>query len=118
MNQQQSYVSQNGWPAASSSGVVVATKNVTPSAPLAATRVAVPAGHRFVQVGTFAVPANAQNTVVRLQAMGLPVRLGTYQKRGKTYRIVLAGPFGGASQLAAGLTAVRRAGFGDAFTRR
>lgn len=79
---------------------------------------AVPAGHRYVQVGTFGVPANAQNSAARLQAMGLPVRIGNYQKAGKTYRIVLAGPFNSAAQLAAGLSAARRAGFRDAYTRK
>ncbi len=79
---------------------------------------AVPAGHRYVQVGTFGQPANAQNTARRLQAMGLPVRVGNYTKAGKVYRIVMAGPFASPSQLQAGLAAARRAGFGDAFTRK
>lgn len=109
--QQNRYVAANGAP--SGAGYVVSSKNTPATAPTQ-----VPAGHRFVQVGTFGVPANAQNSVARLKALGLPVRVGTYKKNGKTLRIVLAGPFGNASQLRAGLNAVRRAGFGDAFSRR
>lgn len=77
-----------------------------------------PAGHRFVQVGLFGVPSNAQTSAARLQAMGLPVRIGKYQKAGKTYHVVMAGPFSNAGQLNAGLNAARRAGFRDAYTRR
>ena len=50
--------------------------------------------------------------------MGLPARLGSYQKAGKVYRVVLTGPFGSPSQLAAGLNAARRAGYPNAYTRK
>lgn len=96
----------------------VSTKAVPPARATAAPRVAVTPGHRFVQVGTFGVPSNAQNTAARLQQMGLPVRIGSYTKSGKTYRVVLAGPFASPGKLAGGLNAVRRAGFSDAFTRK
>ncbi len=76
------------------------------------------ASHRFVQVGTFGVAQNATNTARRLQASGLPVRLSKYSKGGKTYTIVLAGPFGTQSQLNAGLNRARQAGFRDAFLRK
>ena len=66
----------------------------------------------------FGSEANARNSAARLQGLGLPVRVGTYQKAGKSYKIVLAGPFSNASGLSAGLSAARRAGFSDAFTRK
>ena len=95
------------------------TKAVAPVRAVAPPRPsAVPAGHRYVQVGMFGVASNAQNSAARLQRMGLPVRIGTYQKAGKSYKIVLAGPFGSASALQSGLAAARRAGFSDAYTRK
>lgn len=117
--QQKKYVAVNGWPAASMTvqpSYSVSTKN-TP-APVAAAPRAVAGGHRYVQVGTFGVDANAQSSAARLKGMGLPVRVGSYQKAGKTYRIVMAGPFQSAAQLQAGLNAARRAGYSDAFTRK
>ena len=120
--QQNSYAADRDPPATppvSPPDIVVATKNIPATTALAASPApARPAGHRYVQVGTFTVSTNAQNTARRLKAMGLPVRVGTYQKRGKSYRIVLAGPFADATQLQAGLTATRRAGYRDAFTRK
>ena len=127
--QQARYAADKELPTPSASSgpdIVIATKNLPATAAVAPVRTtaapvrakAVPAGHRYVQVGTFGVPANAQNSAARLKAMGLPVRVGTYLKAGKSYSIVLAGPFGSGSQLQAGLTAARRAGFSDAFTRK
>lgn len=89
---------------------VVATKSVKRTAPAA------PARGRFVQVGTFGVEANAQRTAARLQSMGMPARLGRMNKGGKSYRIVLAGPYA-PDQLGAALSQARRAGFSDAFVR-
>ena len=119
MKEQKRYVAQHGWPAASrtqTSSVTVATKTTPPAT--TATRTVAPTSHRYVQVGTFGQPSNAQNTAARLQQMGLPVRVGTYQKAGKTYRIVLAGPFNDRRSLSSALSAARRAGFSDAFTRK
>ncbi len=100
----------------------VSTKAVPPARATALRRsptaIAVTPGHRFVQVGAFGNPANARNSIARLQRMGLPVKVGTYKKAGKTYRIVLAGPFNSPGQLAGGLSAARRAGFTDAYTRK
>ncbi|KAA0916267.1 SPOR domain-containing protein [Aquicoccus porphyridii] len=74
-------------------------------------------GGRYVQVGTFGNPANAQRTAARLQAMGLPVRMGKYTKDGREYRIVMAGPLAH-DQVGSALSKARRAGFGDAFVRK
>lgn len=73
-------------------------------------------GGRYVQVGTFGVPANAQKSAARLKAAGLPVRMGTLVKNGRQLRIVLAGPFA-ADQLGGALNRARKAGFHDAFVR-
>lgn len=74
-------------------------------------------GHRFVQVGTFADPANADRTAARLQALGLPVGFATMTRNGTQMRIVVAGPFVDVASLQAALLAARSAGFTDAFTR-
>ena len=74
-------------------------------------------GHRFVQVGTFADPANAERTAAVLQSMGLPVGFANTTRNGTAMRIVAAGPFSEAAALQAALQVVRSAGFADAFTR-
>jgi hypothetical protein len=71
----------------------------------------------LVQVGTFGVPANAENAAARLASLGLPVARGRTAKAGKTLQIVFAGPFGSAAEAQAALAAARRAGFSDAFLR-
>lgn len=73
-------------------------------------------GGRFVQVGTFGQTANANRAASRLQAAGLPVRMGTLKRSGKNYRVVMAGPFN-SGQLNGALSKARRAGFSDAFVR-
>ncbi|MGB7316765.1 MAG: SPOR domain-containing protein [Planktotalea sp.] len=80
-------------------------------------KVPVASGNRFIQVGTFGVAGNAQNTAQRLQRMGLPVRIGKFTRAGKPMSIVLAGPFGSSAHTNGALTAVRNAGFRDAFAR-
>jgi len=120
LKQQKRYVEVNGWPAASGN-VTYASKNTSPTQvvkPKPAPAAATPSGHRFVQVGTFGNEGNARNTAARLQQLGLPVRLGKYKKKGKTYLVVLAGPFGNGSNLNSALNTARRAGFSDAFTRK
>ena len=94
-----------------------------PAASGAASGAAAPAarhggGRAYVQVGSFGVPANAARTRDRLQALGLPVQTGTLTSGGRTLQVVMAGPFVAQTQLAAALTAARRAGFRDAFIRR
>lgn len=72
---------------------------------------------RYVQVGTFAVPSNAQNTIARLQALGLPVARGDLRHRGRAMQVVLAGPFDNPAALHDALGQARRMGFSDAFIR-
>jgi len=72
---------------------------------------------RYVQVGTFGVSANAQNTIARLQSQGLPVATGSVQRGGRALQIVLAGPFSTPSEANAALGTARALGFSDAFVR-
>lgn len=109
--------------AAARSPGVVSTKSRAPvkSAPAkAAPAKSAPAAadRSFVQVGTFGVPDNAHKTALRLQRAGLPVRIWTTERKGKPYRIVVAGPFASDQGAQSALGAVRKAGFGDAFLRR
>jgi len=92
----------------SAPAVVVSTK----SAPVAAQ-----GGRIFVQVGSFGQPANADGASARLAALGLPVARSKGQIGGKAVQVVLAGPFGSATEAQAALQAARGAGFGDAFVR-
>ena len=89
----------------------VSTRSAAPKKPVAIS------GKRYVQVGTFGVASNAQKTAQRIQRMGLPVRIGKFNRGGKELRIVLAGPFKSASHTGGALTALRNAGYRDAFAR-
>ena len=88
-----------------------------PQAPRAASGQAA-ASHRFVQVGMFGMPANAEATKVRLRALGLPVAVAKTRSKGRDLQIVFAGPFKSQAQLTSALGAVRKAGYGDAFLRK
>ena len=115
--QQRRYVAVNAAPA--QTDYRISTKNTPDPVSAKPDRVtSVPAGHRYVQIGTFSTENKARTAASRLKSMGLPARLGSYQKAGKVYRVVLTGPFGSPSQLAAGLNAARRAGYPNAYTRK
>ncbi|WP_417263814.1 SPOR domain-containing protein [Celeribacter sp.] len=73
---------------------------------------------RYVQVGTFGVPENAERSIARLSAMGYPVSSQVLRRGGKPLKIVLAGPFARPEQTLSALSAVRGAGYGDAFARK
>jgi cell division septation protein DedD len=97
-----------------------------PATPRVSTRAAAPApapaparqiAGRFVQIGAFADPANAQRTIQRLQAAGLPVSVQRSSSKGKPVQVILAGPFETQGALAQGLDRSRAAGFRDAFAR-
>lgn len=89
----------------------LSSKSLPGAAPKAAN------GARYVQVGTFGDPANAEGVKSRLRAMGLPVATSRLTKGGRTLQIVLAGPFTSGADLGRALGAARSAGFGDAFAR-
>lgn len=73
-------------------------------------------GGRFVQVGLFGKPGNAQRAARQISAAGLPARLGTLTKGSKRYTVVMAGPFA-PNQIKRAVAAARRAGFHDAYAR-
>ncbi len=87
----------------------------TKSSPEAA--VSAPAGSVYIQVGTFGLPANAAGAAARLAAIGLPVAKSNIVRQGKQLQIVLAGPFASISQAQGAVSAVRGAGFSDAFVQ-
>ncbi|MCB1368083.1 MAG: SPOR domain-containing protein [Rhodobacteraceae bacterium] len=90
-------------------------------APVEQAAVAAPApaagGGQFVQVATFGVPANAERTLARFSAAGLPVYARPVSRGGRTLKIVMLGPFADAASAASALSAARGAGFDDAFIR-
>lgn len=98
-------VSSKSMPVAAQAPVAAQRPAPAAAAPVAA------AGARYVQVGTFGVPANAEAAKARLAAAGLPV---ASSKTPKGLVVVLAGPFADA---ASALGAVRGAGFSDVLLR-
>jgi hypothetical protein len=73
------------------------------------------AAAQLIQVGTFDRQDSAQKVAKRIQRMGLPVRIGKFTRSGKTYRMVLAGPFG--SDATQALAQLRAAGYRNAALR-
>jgi sporulation related protein len=74
-----------------------------------------PAAYRFVQVATFGVPANATRTMARFSTGGIPTVSRPLTRKGKTYAIVMLGPFKDDTALKAALSSARGAGFSDAY---
>lgn len=93
------------------SAPAVAPVEVTVAPPAAA------GGGQFVQVATFGVPANAERTLARFSAAGLPVYARPISRGGRSLKIVLLGPFTDTASAASALSAARGAGFDDAFIR-
>jgi sporulation related protein len=73
------------------------------------------AAFRFVQVATFGVPSNASRTMARFNTGGIPTVSRSLTRKGKTYAIVMLGPFKDDAALKSALTSARGAGFSDAF---
>lgn len=107
--------SMRGFETARSQGTgtraVVSTRSQQPAPQAAAF------GTRYVQAGMFGVHGNAQAAVRRLSGMGVPARMSRVTQGGKTYTLVLAGPYGSEQELRTGLQRTRQAGFSDAFPR-
>lgn len=70
---------------------------------------------QFVNVGTYEQQGSAQSVAKRIHRMGLPVRIGKYARSGKTYRMVLVGPFETGAPGA--LAQLRSAGYHNAVLR-
>ena len=96
-----------------STPAAAAPKAVAP----AQARTAALAGKRFVQVGTFREPGNAQRAAQTIAGMGLPARIGKHTKNGRSYMTVQAGPFAGPNDLQTAINRLRSAGYRDAFAR-
>lgn len=95
----------------------VSTKSVAPViTPVA--RQAAASGLRYVQVGTFGVPSNADKSIARLSAMGMPVSSQILNRNGKQLKMVLAGPFASPQQTIQALGQARSVGYSDAFARK
>lgn len=73
---------------------------------------------RYVQIGTFAKPANASRTVARFQAAGFPVRTRAIKNKGRSLKVVYLGPFASNNALRNALGTARNAGFKDAIYTR
>ncbi|KEO50557.1 SPOR domain-containing protein [Thioclava pacifica] len=89
----------------------MSSKSVAPAKTV--TRQGAVAGKRFVQVGSFGVPANAEAAKARLRALGLPVATG---KSGRL-TVIYAGPFASSAALQQALASAKGAGFSDAILR-
>lgn len=95
-----------------------AAKTATRAAePQATTTGAVRSGPRYVQVGVYAEPGNADRAVATLKALGLKVSTAQGRSGQKPLRMVLAGPFESQNELAMALRLARQSGYGDAFIR-
>lgn len=99
------------------------TTYATPAAPVVSTKSAPDtkalrlSGTPYVQVGTYARADQAQSVAKDVRRLGLPVRIGRYEKSGTVRRIVLAGPFDTVGSGDKALAKTRDAGFGGAFLR-
>ena len=94
---------------------VVSSRSAPVVKPLTTRAAPEAAAAQFVNVGTYDQQGSAQTVAQRIKRMGLPVRIGKYTRSGKTYRMVLAGPFGtDASRV---LSKLRSAGYRNAVMR-
>lgn len=75
----------------------------------------IPVGARWVQVGAYGQPANAERVQKSLVALGFSA--GLVPVKGGSLTAVVIGPFEKAKDLAAAVNHVRRAGFTGAFAR-
>ena len=72
---------------------------------------------RYVQVGAFGQPSNADAASARLAALGLPVSKASISKHGQALQVIFAGPFSTGADAQAALIAARNSGFSDAYLR-
>ena len=77
----------------------------------------IPAGARYVQVGTFADPQNAERAAGRIARMGYPLLRGQDRVGGREVQVLIAGPFADREGIVRALDGIRKAGYGDAFPR-
>jgi len=72
---------------------------------------------RYVQVGVYAEPGNADRAIATLQALGLTVSTARSRSAQRPLRMVLAGPFVSVEELTMALRLARQSGYRDAFVR-
>lgn len=91
----------------------------TMSAPAAAQAAPVAQGQvpRYVQIGSFAVAANAAGASARIEGLGLPAAKSQITRGGTLLQVVYAGPFASAEAAALALQQLKAAGFRDAIIR-
>lgn len=77
----------------------------------------IPAGARYVQLGTFGDPGNADRAAQRVAGLGHPVLRGKDKVGAREVQIIMAGPFKDRKTIVRALDSIRRAGFRDAFPR-
>ncbi len=92
------------------------------AAPVRATAKAQPKGERitgkgYVDLGTYTGADNAQQAAQRAMRMGLPARIGTFNRSGQKMRMVLVGPFNTPAAQKSALAKMRGAGFSGAVLR-
>lgn len=97
-------------PAAAQVTVSTMSAPAEPAAPQAT-------GARYVQVGSFALPENAEAAKARLRALGLPVSTSKITRKGKALTVVYAGPFTATAAAQSALQSARGAGFADAILK-
>ena len=98
---------------------VVSTKNAVVSSKSAPTKKALRLGGQgYVRVATYTGYEAAQSAARKVRSLGMPVRIGTYQRGGETHRMVLAGPFADAGAAQGAVTKARQAGFAGASLRK
>ncbi|MEL7281777.1 MAG: SPOR domain-containing protein [Pseudomonadota bacterium] len=76
------------------------------------------ASHRYVQIGAFSDATNAQQTAQRLANSGLPTKLGKHSQGGKSYTLVIVGPYKTQGALEGGLARVKGMGYANATLKR
>ena len=90
--------------------------------PARATPKAQPKGERitgkgYVDLGTYTGADSAQQAAQRAMRMGLPARIGTFNRSGQKMRMVLVGPFNTPAAQKSALAKMRGAGFSGAVLR-
>lgn len=91
---------------------------VEPAAPAQARPKGQAPGHGYVDVATYSTSQEAQRMAKRVRRMGMPVRIGRFERGDRTYRIVIAGPFSSENVTRKAVQHLRGAGFGKASPRR
>lgn len=77
----------------------------------------IPAGARYVQLGSFRQAQNADRAAQRVTALGYQALRGRDRVDGREVQFIMAGPFDDRESIVRALDAIRRAGYSDAFPR-